>query len=322
MSDLLSELMDDEESVQTNLLSDDDNAEDVQALKTQVEALEKEKQGLLAATKAERTKRQATAGRLEQLETAVSGILSQRQQKGMESLSVHEAAEAQKKGLPVIYDDDGNGWVDQDAVRQLVSPYEQKIMDLENKLQQVSSASQAQDAADKVREGIIGEDERYGYAASRYRAARKWVEDQVFDFAKENGVKRALTSGEALDYVLDKELRDEFTELFKNVDIVDVVTAEDSQDHFRRMLRNVADATYPKEDEESILTNKTDSRFQKVLRKPSNLGRNANAKAGQLSVMDRVEHLSSQDINDMSDKDIETLMKAIQREEKEDGIRF
>ena len=281
--DLLSDLLDDEAGNQASLLSDD--AEDVEALKTQIESLEKEKQGLLAATKAERTKRQATAGRLEQLESAVSGILSQRQQKGMESLSVHEAAEAQKKGLPVIYDDDGNGWVDQDAVRNLVSPYEQKIMDLETKLQQVNTTAQAQDAADKVREGIIGEDERYAFAAGKYRAARKWVEDAVFDFAKENGVKRALTSGEALDYVLDKELRDEFTELYKGIDIVDVVTAEDSQDHFRRMLSNVADVAFPKDEQPEP---RMDSRFQKVLRKPSNLGRNANAKAGQLSIMDKI----------------------------------
>ena len=318
MSDLLSDLLEDEEVIETDLLSD--STEDVEALKTQIESLEKEKQGLLAATKAERTKRQATAGRLEQLENAVTGILSQRQQKGMESLSVHEASVAQKKGLPVIYDEDGNGWVDQDAVNNLVSPYEQKITDLEARLQQVNTNSQAQDAADKVREGIIGEDERYGFAAGRYRAARKWVEDAVFDYAKENGVKRALTSGEALDYVLDKELRDEFSELFKNIDVIDIVTAEDSQDHFRRMLSHVADATYPKEEIDP--GPRMDSRFQKVLRKPSNLGRNANAKAGQLSVMDRVENLRPSDITNMSDKDIDTILQAMAREEKEDGIRF
>ena len=319
MSDLLSDLLEDEEVIETSLLSDS-TTEDVEALKTQISSLEKEKQGLLAATKAERTKRQATAGRLEQLENAVTGILSQRQQKGMESLSVKEASEAQRKGLPVIYDDDGNGWVDQDAVRNMISPYEQKIMDLEAKLQQVSTNSQAQDAADKVREGIIGEDERYGFAAGRYRAARKWVEDAVFDYAKENGIKRALTSGEALDYVLDKELRDEFSELFKNIDVIDIVTAEDSQDHFRRMLSHVADATYPKEEIDP--GPRMDSRFQKVLRKPSNLGRNANAKAGQLSVMDRVENLKPSDITAMSDKDIDTILQAMAREEKEDGIRF
>ena len=319
MSDLLSDLLEDEEVIETDLLSD--STEDVEALKTQIESLEKEKQGLLAATKAERTKRQATAGRLEQLESAVTGILSQRQQKGMESLSVHEASEAQKKGLPVIYDEDGNGWVDQDAVRNLVSPYEQKIADLETKLQQVNTNSQAQDAADKVREGIIGEDERYGFAAGRYRAARKWVEDVVFDYAKENGVKRALTSGEALDYVLDKDLRTEFSEQFKGLDVVDVVTAEDSQDHFRRMLSNVADATYPKE-EQPPTGPRTDSRFQKVLSKPSNLGRNANAKAGQLSVMDRVQNLKPSDITNMSDKDIDTILQAMEREEKEGGVNF
>jgi len=319
MSDLLSDLLEDEEVIETSLLSDS-TTEDVEALKTQISSLEKEKQGLLAATKAERTKRQATAGRLEQLENAVTGILSQRQQKGMESLSVHEASVAQKKGLPVIYDEDGNGWVDQDAVNNLVSPYEQKIMDLEARLQQVNTNSQAQDAADKVREGIIGEDERYGFAAGRYRAARKWVEDAVFDYAKENGIKRALTSGEALDYVLDKELRDEFSELFKNIDVIDIVTAEDSQDHFRRMLSHVADATYPKEEIDP--GPRMDSRFQKVLSKPSNLGRNANAKAGQLSVMDRVQNLKPSDITNMSDKDIDTILQAMAREEKEDGIRF
>jgi len=319
MSDLLSDLLEDEEVIETDLLSD--STEDVEALKTQIEMLEKEKQGLLAATKAERTKRQATAGRLEQLENAVTGILSQRQQKGMESLSVKEASEAQKKGLPVIYDDDGNGWVDQDAVRNMISPYEQKIMDLEARLQQVNTNSQAQDAADKVREGIIGEDERYGFAAGKYRAARKWVEDVVFDYAKENGVKRALTSGEALDYVLDKELRDEFGERFKGLDIVDIVTAEDSQEHFRRMLSHVADATYPK-DEQPLPGPRMDSRFQKVLNKPSNLGRNANAKAGQLSIMDRVQNLKPSDITSMSDKDIDTILQAMAREEKEDGIRF
>ena len=122
-----------------------------------------------------------------------------------------------------------------------------------------------------------------------------------------------------MDYVLDKELRDEFKELHKGLDIVDIVTAEDSQDHFRRMLSNVADVAFPKEDNTEP---RMDSRFQKVLRKPSNLGRNANAKAGQLSVMDRVENLSPTDISKMSDKDIDTILEAMGREEKEDGIRF
>ena len=312
-NDLLSSLLDDEGD-------DGDTSEDIEELKTQVQALEKEKQGLLAATKAERTKRQATAGRLEQLEGAVSNILSQRQKQGAESLTVAEATEATKKGLPVVYDDDGNGWIDQSAVDSLISPYQQKVVDLEKKLQQVNSATEAQNTAEKIRQGIIGEDERYGFAAGKYRAARKWVEDEVFDFAKENGVSRALTSGEALDYVFDENLRNEFEEAFKGIDIVDIVTAEDSQDHYRRMLNNVADATNPKDDSEA--GPRVDSRFQKVLRKPSNLSGNANAKAGQLSISDKLDNLRPQDIHSLSDKEIDTLLEAMGREEKEDGIRF
>jgi hypothetical protein len=314
--DLLSSLIEDEGDDEDN----EDASSDIEELKLQVQALEKEKQGLLAATKAERTKRQATAGRLEQLEGAVSNMLSQRQQQGTESLTVAQATEAQNKGLPVIYDDDGNGWVDQNAVNNLISPYQQKVADLETKLQQVNSTQQAQDAAEKIREGIIGEDERFGFAAGKYRAARKWVEDEVFDFAKDNGVTRALTSGEALDYVFDQNLRSAFDEKFKGLDLVDIVTAEDSQDHYRRMLNNVANAMNPKDESET--GPRMDSRFQKVLKKPSNLSGNANAKAGQLSLMDKVDNLRPQDIGNLSDKEVEVLLEAMGREEKEGGIRF
>lgn len=314
---LIDEILDSEKD-------DDDNNNDdegsLESLKQEVSELKKERDGLYAATKAERSKRQAVSNRLEQLEGAVSNILSERQKKGMESLTVSQTSEATKKGLPVVYDDDGNAFVDQNAVTNLISPYEKKITELEDKLQQTSNDNAASSAAEKVRQSIIGEDERYGSANSRYRAARKWVEDVVFDFTKENGINKSLTSGEALDYVFDKTLRHEFKDKFKDLDIVDIVTAEDSQDHFRRMLNNISSIMNPKNDTKT--TPRMDSRFQKVLEKPSSLGNKANAKAGQLSIMDKLDNLSTKDIMDLSDSEIETLMKAVHREEVEDGIKF
>lgn len=308
-------LDDDDEPVKIDRLDDEDSNDDVSALKAQIAELEKERQGLLSATKDERRKRQSAAERLAQLEGAVSSLLSQRQQQGMESVTEAEAADARKLGIPVSYDDDGNGWIDPTYVNQLVSPYAQKIQELEQRLQLTNANQTAVDQAEKVRLAIIGEDERYVPASNRYRAARRWVEDVVSDYTRSNGINRNIYSGEALDQIFDRSLRREFEEEFPGLDIVDIVTAEDSKDHFRRTLSNIAKTMTPETDDLTMPKEKMDSRFQQVLNKPSSLGNQANAKAGQLSIMDRIQNLKASDIMDFDDKSVETLMRAMRREE-------
>ena len=314
-NDLLGDLLNDEIAAEAGE-AEAPNTEELSALKLQVEDLTSANAGLLKAKQAETRKRQDSSDRLNQLEGAVGTILSQRQQQGTASVSEAEAAGARAQGIPVTYDDDGNGWIDPSHVNNLVSPYETRINELEAKLQQSNAAASATSNADKIMDGIIGENEQYGPASGRYRAARKWVEDQVFEFSSANGVQRNLTSGEALDHVFsDAMLKKEFTNQFEGIDLVDIVTAEDSQEHFRRMLSNVASATTPK-DTDTLATpkEKMDSRFQKVLDKPSNLGSQANAKAGQSSIMEKVGSLSTQDIMDLGEEQIDTLMKLMGQE--------
>jgi hypothetical protein len=57
-----------------------------------------------------------------------------------------------------------------------------------------------------------------------------------------------------------------------------------------------------------------DSRFQKVLDKPSTLGNQANAKAGQLSALEKVGNLKTEDIMNLSDAQIEALMELSSKE--------
>lgn len=316
-NDLLGDILDDEIEDDEDVLPSKD---DVKSLQEKVDQLEKERQGLLESTKAERRKRQQRDERLAQLEGAISGILSQRQQQGMESLTEKESADAQSKGIPVTYDDDGNAFVDQSALHQLLTPYEQQIKDLEAQLQRANKEVSVSDEAERVRQAIIGEDERYGAAAGKYRAARRWVEDAVSDFRRANNVDQVITSGQALKYVFDNDSRKEFADKF-DLDIIDIVIAEDSEDLFRRALGTIADKMSPA-DTLMPKENAMDSRFQKVLNKPSTLGGNANAKAGQTSVLDKVGNMSSTDIMDLSDAQIEALLKLTGREEKEDGIKF
>jgi hypothetical protein len=312
--DLLADLIDQEIEAQGPKQTPSVNEDEYNALKAKVEELEGANAGLLKAKQSEVSKRQASNDRLNQMEGAINAILSQRQQRGMESVTEAEAAGARAQGIPVTYDDDGNGWIDPNYIAQLTTPYEQRIMELEQKLNQTDAASSASAQAQRIMDGIIGEDERFVPASNRYKAARKWVEDQVLEWTNANGVGRNLTSGEALDHVFsDAYTQQQFGKMFDGVDLVDVVTAEDSQQHFRRALSNIADAMTPAQD----LANageKMDSRFQKVLNKPSTLGNNANAKAGQLSIMEKVGNFSTQDIMDLSDEQINALMSAVSKE--------
>jgi hypothetical protein len=237
----------------------------------------------------------------------------------MESLTESESADAQSKGIPVKYDDDGNAWVDQTHVQEMLSPYQQEVMDLKAQLQQTAERVSVADNAERVRQSIIGEDERYATAAGKYRAARRWVEDAVSSFAKTNGINRTISSGEALKHVFDAGLRKEFTDEF-GLDIVDITIAEDSEDLFRRALGSIADAMEPAD--ALMPKEKMDSRFQKVLEKPSTLGSNANAKAGQTSLFEKVGNMNTQDIMELSDAQIEALLRLSEREEKSDGIKF
>jgi hypothetical protein len=310
-NDLLADLLDGEIEAEDNTPAA--STDELDALKTQVEELENANAGLLKAKQAAVRKRQDGDDRLAQLEGAVSGILSQRQQQGVESLTEAQVADARKQGIPVSYDEDGNGWIDQSLIDSMLTPYQQQITDLEAKLQRSDQTNSNVANANKVMEGIIGEDERYGPASGRYRAARKWVEEKVEDFSSANGVTRALTSGEALDHVFDAFTQSEFKKQFEGINLLDIVTAEDSEQHFRRALTGIADASAtadalfaPKE--------KMESRFQKVLDKPSALGNQTNAKAGQLSVLERVGSLKTSDIMDLSDAQIDALMKLSEKE--------
>ena len=322
MVDFLDEILegnkDDDEDKTAGLPA---NQEDIAKLKTEIEDLNKEKHGLLQGVKAERTKRQEINGKLSQLTETVNGLLSNREAATQKTIA--EAADAGKaKGLPVTWTEDGDGYVDNSVIEDVLDPYKNKILELENQLQLTNQRTTATNEAENVRKAIVGEDERYNAAYNKYQAARKWVVDQVTDFAKSNNVQRALTSGEALDNVFDnKDTESEFEAAFPGISLETIVTAEDSKRHFRNTMSSMADAMNPSEDADPN-ANKLDSRFQKVLNKPSGLGNAANAKPGNLTVMDKLKSLTADDIMNLDDATAEKLTQAISDQEKSDGVKF
>lgn len=297
---------------------DDDpkfDSKEMESLKEQLAELEKEKQGLLKGVKDERRKRQELKGRLDQVTESVNDILATRDQLANQQLE-KKVAEANVNGIPVEFTDDGDAFLPMDKVNAITTPYERKIAELEQRLEYLSAAGDQRARAQKTIETIVGKDESYGPAYNKYRSARDWVESKVVDFQRMNNIQGTLSPGQALDHVFDADLKQEFESSFENIDLVDVVTAEESELLFERTLSNIANAMTPKTD------NQPDSRFQKVLQKPSGLGKSANAKGGEIPLSERAGNMSASDIMNLTDAQIEALEKALMKEEETDGITW
>lgn len=308
--DLLDDLLTDE--------NDDDGegtgkeSDEAKALKEELAALKKENHGLLTTVKKERGKRQNSDGRLEQLTATVNGIIEQNKSGAADLPTKAEADD----GLRVLYNDDGEPYLPTESLNTLLSQQQQEINQLKEALQITASQSTAVAEAEKAKMAIVGKDESYGPAYTKYQTARRWVESAVDQWQHETGnVGKQVGSGYALDHIFDASLREQFNAEFPDMDIFTIVTAEDGLGHFERTLQSLA----PKADETTELK-KPDSRFKQVMDKPSSLGKTANAKT-EPSIFERAGNLSATDIGELSDAQVAALEKAM-RSEENDGITF
>lgn len=313
------ELNKDDEGEKTVVKEDDKKTEPtpseqkVTDLEAELEKMQRERQGVLDAAKAERRKRQDMKSNLDNLTSTVNNILQQRQAVKNDDSDID--------GVPVEFSEDGEqAFVKEDNINNLLKPLYQEVMDLKQALANNTGAAEGQRKAQETVDSIVGSDERYGTVYNKYKAARKWVNDKVVDFQKDNDITGLMTSGQALDHVLTGTVEDEFKENFKDFELVDVVTAEDSQRHFLKMLDNTASILG--ELNEEVAKTKDSSKFKEIIKKPSGLGTATNAKAGELSITEKAGKLGSSDIMDLSDAQANALEDALLNEEVRDGVKF
>lgn len=303
--DELLEGLDDGEEKDDDKLDLDDKPEAVKELETKIAELEKKNMGLLNETKAQRRKRQETEGRLDKLTGTVESILNK-----VQAPSSTDGGEKPKGDKVILdYDDDGNPVLDTSVLSGVNNQLNERIANLEALLQASVQQQQNTEDASKVIDAIVSEDEAYSGAYQKYRGARKWVEDKVVEFQNENNLEGLMSSGQALDHVFGEDLEGEFKSKFPGLDLERVVTAEDSQRHFRNTLASItASAEHSPDDVEK------GNRFKKVLAKPSSLGGAANQKGAQLSAVEKLANLTSEDIIGLSDADVARIEKALARE--------
>lgn len=287
--------------------------EDIKSLQEELALLKKEKHGLLQDVKGERKKRQSMSSRVETLEGTLNGILDVRTNATdvADSIGTPEA-------ITLEFNDDGDALLPQAALDAMLKPYKEEIESLKGTLTATQQMQQANANAEQVMNSIVGEDPAYSGVFSKYQSARKWVNDRVVDYQIENNYEGTMNSGEALDNVFDNDTEADFNTNFPGMSLTDVVTAEDSQRHFRTMLNNAVSSANPQNDNAT----QNDSRFKAVLNKPSGLGDTKNARAGHVPISEKMSGLSTEDILNLSDAQVEQITKALLNEELTDGVKF
>jgi hypothetical protein len=170
-------------------------SEKVKELEAQIDELAKEKQGFLTGIKDERRKRQELKGRLDQVTATIDDILVQKQATAEPTPAADPNA---IDGITVEFTDDGDAYIPNSKLDAITSKYEEKIAELEEMLQQTNVNVEAEQAAQQIINSIVGEDERYNTAYSKYQTARNWVNQRVIDYQRTNNIQGQLTSGQAL----------------------------------------------------------------------------------------------------------------------------
>lgn len=279
------------------------------ALKEALEEQKKINRGLLNTVKSDRRKRQEYKGRLDTLAETVDSILTRRNE-----LEKQIGGDSDDDLIQIDVTEDGDAFLPKSKLNEIIEPFQAKINELEERLQLSNQQYDSERESDELRNSLIGEDERYGAVYPKYKSARKWINDRVIEFQRENNIRGQLTSGQALTHVFDDQLASEFQSKFPGMDLAAVTTAEDSEWHFKNMLKTTANSLFANRE--------PDARFRQVMSKPSGLGKSANAKGGELSLSERVSAMTATDIMSLSDAQIEALNKYMQNDEQKEGINF
>lgn len=294
--------------------TDDDilDPKEMKVLKDEINELKREKKGILAAKQEEKRKRQNLEGRVDQITDTINDMLTRRDQLLLEPQSAHDKKELEK--IKFKYDDEGDPYLEPSQLDFITNKYEEKISALEEELAQSQLLQTSNQQYNQLVDSIVGKKPEYQNTYRKYRAARKWVDDKLSEYLLDVGRSKPLTSGEALGQAIDQNFKTEFDAEFPGLDMLTIVTAEDSPWHFEQML------TVNTERLNELQPAPSDSRFRRVMNKPSTLGGSANAKGGELSPLERIGSLSAEDLMNMTDEQASALERQIRDEEQKDGI--
>jgi hypothetical protein len=292
-----------------------DDDDPLAVLQAKLEDAEKQRRGMYNDLKTERRTRQELSGQINSLTQTVQQILQQRQ-------AAVKTPEPEKQAITFEFNEDGEAYIQKDQLKSLTLPLEQEILNLRAQIQATTGHLDAEAATNAAIQKIVGEDDAFSEALPVYQKARTWANNAVIEWSNLNNINQELTSAQALNYVFDEDMVEEFGSKFPGVDLEHVVTAQDGEYHFRRTLTNIAKALTKEDVKDELPVKKGSEKFKKLLAKPTGLGTSTNKGVASKSILDVSESLSGLDALELSDAQVRALERALLKEEQVGGIKF
>lgn len=292
-----------------------DDDDPLSVLQSKLEEAEKQRRGMYNDLKSERRTRQELSGQINSLTQTVQQILQQRQ-------AAVKMPEPEKQAITFEFNDDGEAYIQKDQLKALTQPLEQEILNLRAQIQATTGQLDAEAQTNAVIQKIASEDDSYSEALPVYQKARAWANNAVVDWSSLNNINYELTSAQALNYVFDKDLVEEFESRFPGIDLEQIVTAQDGEYHFRRTLKNIAQSLTKEDVKEELPKKQGSEKFKKLLAKPTGLGAATNKGVSSKSILDVSDSLSGLDALDLTDAQAKALERALLKEEQVGGIKF
>jgi hypothetical protein len=195
-----------------------------------------------------------------------------------------------RKGIPIVFDDDGNAYLEDSALESIFQERQGQIDLLSQELQSSRMIQQAQNAERQALENVVSKADHYRDASPKLENARNWINDVAKYWQNENGHQGYMSSGDAINLFAGTEVEEEFNRRYPNVNMVDVITSHDSEWHLKKALDEVSRA----------------------------YGLQSQQRSGVDEAVGRFDPLKGAGMSSegsYSDKEIDRLIKAMEREE-------
>ena len=287
--------------------------ESIESLAAKVEALAKEKDGILKELLSTRQAKHELKGKIDAITEMMAAAKSNREE--MISTGAEEAVTGvkTKDGIPVSFDDDGNPYI---AKKDMPKFDNEEMAELKKELAAIKNQSFHQQAIDqnqRILADAIAGDDRYAGAYTRVQQAYQYLDAKTGDIMRQYGLNLQTTSLDEVMALLEKEYGDEFSDNYPGLDIDVVVEACTTGPDGLLRPRKVTKALKAAAVDGDSGTNQKIKNLKFMAGKPSNLTGTRNQKGVTGRTLNDIANMDVKDFESMSDADFKRLERALAR---------
>lgn len=291
--------------------------DEVKRLKDEIARLQREAKGRLNDVVQSRQERSQFKAELNQLQSAVTELLSKRTNTNL--VDEPKKVPLQETKTPVKFDDDDSAFVDLSDVKEAIkAETELTKKDLEQlKVEREFEKLQAEYRRNV--NAIINEDpDVFGPAYTSLQTVFKDLNDSIIELQKrtgEMGENGVLSQEVALELFDGSPEEKEFIAKHPGIDPTRIARAFDTKIDLRKSLRHVSEMSNQEDPKKTKVGNIIDEKVKAAKQKPGSLAKVENQAGATLNLIDRIATLSFSDLESMSDSEAAKIEALLLKEE-------